>query len=172
MVNKKTSIEKLVISGVLTALVVVLQVMGQFIRFGPFAISLVLIPIVIGAAVCGNAKDRAGNNQSADNYRRAKRAEGGSERKSPYSAVSYGSLLDGELVINVGGYRYERACKALMNGKRSFSTCLCCGMLLGVCLHKHIIAEGAAASVNANGKCIFKAIIESIVRILYRRHCF
>ena len=27
--------------------------MGSFIRFGPFAISLVLIPIVIGAATCG-----------------------------------------------------------------------------------------------------------------------
>lgn len=36
-----------------TALVVVLQFMGQFIRFGPFSISLTLIPIVVGAALYG-----------------------------------------------------------------------------------------------------------------------
>lgn len=41
------------LTAILTALVVVLQFLGQFIRFGPFAISLVLIPIVIGAATCG-----------------------------------------------------------------------------------------------------------------------
>lgn len=40
-------------TAILTALVVVLQFMGQFIRLGPFMISLVLIPIVIGAAVGG-----------------------------------------------------------------------------------------------------------------------
>ena len=45
--------KKLVLGAVLTALVVVLQSLGQFIRIGPFAISLVLIPIVIGAATCG-----------------------------------------------------------------------------------------------------------------------
>ena len=43
----------LVLAAVLTALVIILQFMGTFIRFGPFAISLVLIPIVIGAATCG-----------------------------------------------------------------------------------------------------------------------
>lgn len=47
------STETLVLGAILTALVIVLQLMGQFIRFGPFAISLVLIPIVIGAAKCG-----------------------------------------------------------------------------------------------------------------------
>ena len=31
--------------GLLTAVVVVLQLLGSFIRFGPFSISLVLIPI-------------------------------------------------------------------------------------------------------------------------------
>ena len=36
-----------------TALVVMLQLLGSFIRFGPFSISLVLLPIVIGAAVYG-----------------------------------------------------------------------------------------------------------------------
>ena len=45
--------EKLVFGALLTALVIVLQFLGSFIRFGPFAISLVLIPIVIGAATCG-----------------------------------------------------------------------------------------------------------------------
>ena len=43
----------LVLGAILTALVIVLQCMGSFIRFGPFSISLVLIPIVIGAATCG-----------------------------------------------------------------------------------------------------------------------
>ncbi len=37
----------------LTAIVVVLQLLGSFIRFGVFSISLVLIPIVVGAALCG-----------------------------------------------------------------------------------------------------------------------
>jgi uncharacterized membrane protein len=46
------AVKKLAIGGILTALVVVLQMMGQFIKFGPFAISLVLIPIVLGAALC------------------------------------------------------------------------------------------------------------------------
>lgn len=52
--NTKNSqaVKKLAIGGILTALVVVLQMMGQFIKFGPFAISLVLIPIVLGAALC------------------------------------------------------------------------------------------------------------------------
>ncbi len=39
----------------LTAIVVVLQLLGSFIRFGPFSISLVLIPIVVGAALYGAA---------------------------------------------------------------------------------------------------------------------
>ncbi len=47
------AIQKLVLAAVMTALVVILQFMGAFIRFGPFSISLVLIPIVICAAVCG-----------------------------------------------------------------------------------------------------------------------
>ena len=51
--QKRMSTEKLVFGALLTALVVLLQFLGSFIRFGPFAISLVLVPIVIGAAVCG-----------------------------------------------------------------------------------------------------------------------
>lgn len=51
--DNSESVKKIAIAGILTALVVVLQMMGQFIKFGPFAISLVLIPIVLGAALCG-----------------------------------------------------------------------------------------------------------------------
>ena len=43
----------LVLGAILTALVIILQYLGQFIRLGPFSISLVLVPIVIGAAACG-----------------------------------------------------------------------------------------------------------------------
>lgn len=38
---------------ILIALVVILQLLGQFIRFGPASITLVLLPIVVGAAVYG-----------------------------------------------------------------------------------------------------------------------
>ena len=51
--SNKLATEKMVIGAILTALVVILQYLGSFIRFGPFSISLVLIPIVIGAATCG-----------------------------------------------------------------------------------------------------------------------
>ncbi len=50
--NKLTT-ASLVMGAVLTALVVILQYFGAFIKIGPFSISLVLVPIVIGAAVCG-----------------------------------------------------------------------------------------------------------------------
>ena len=49
--NKTT--KTMVLGAILTALVVVLQMAGSFIRFGMFSMSLVLIPIVIGAATCG-----------------------------------------------------------------------------------------------------------------------
>ncbi len=51
--TKSMSAQTLVMGAVLTALVVILQLMGSFVKFGPFAISLVLIPIVIGTATCG-----------------------------------------------------------------------------------------------------------------------
>ncbi|MBO5274353.1 MAG: ECF transporter S component [Clostridia bacterium] len=51
--KQRMSTRTMVLGAVLTALVVVLQMMGSFIRFGPFSISLVLIPIVVGAAMCG-----------------------------------------------------------------------------------------------------------------------
>ncbi len=49
--EKRMKTQALALGAVLTALVVVLQLMGSFIRFGPFSISLVLVPIVIGAAM-------------------------------------------------------------------------------------------------------------------------
>ncbi len=51
--ERRNKTEKLVLAALLTALVVLLQYLGAFVRFGPFSISLVLIPIVIGAATCG-----------------------------------------------------------------------------------------------------------------------
>lgn len=51
--NQKMSIETTVLAGLLTAIVIVLQMLGSFIRLGPFQICLVLLPIVIGAATCG-----------------------------------------------------------------------------------------------------------------------
>ena len=47
------SAKTLALGAILTALVVILQFMGSFIHLGMFSISLVLIPIVIGAAMCG-----------------------------------------------------------------------------------------------------------------------
>ena len=51
------SVETRVLTGVaiFTAIVIVLQLLGAFIRFGPFSISLVMIPIVVGAALYGPA---------------------------------------------------------------------------------------------------------------------
>ncbi len=51
--TNKLSTSTLVMGAVLTALVLILQYLGTFIKLGPFSISLVLIPIVIGAATCG-----------------------------------------------------------------------------------------------------------------------
>lgn len=44
---------KLVYAALLTALVVILQFAGAWIHIGPFSCTLVLPPIVIGAALCG-----------------------------------------------------------------------------------------------------------------------
>jgi Predicted membrane protein len=51
--SRKTDIRKLTGIALFTAIVVVLQLLGSVIRFGPFSISLVLIPIVVGAALYG-----------------------------------------------------------------------------------------------------------------------
>jgi len=51
--RKTMSTKTLVMGAILTALVIILQMLGIAIRFGPFSVSLVLLPIVIGAATCG-----------------------------------------------------------------------------------------------------------------------
>ena len=53
--SKRNSIstKTLTYAAIMTALVIVLQFMGSFIKFGMFSISLVLVPIVIGTALCG-----------------------------------------------------------------------------------------------------------------------
>lgn len=51
--KKVMSPQTLAFGAILTAMVIVLQFMGTFIHLGVFSISLVLIPIVIGATVCG-----------------------------------------------------------------------------------------------------------------------
>lgn len=51
--KKNFDVKKLTTGAILTALVIILQLLGSFIKFGPFSVSLVLVPIVIGAAVCG-----------------------------------------------------------------------------------------------------------------------
>lgn len=50
--NKMTT-KNMVLASILTALVVILQFVGAAIKLGPFSISTVLVPIVIGAATCG-----------------------------------------------------------------------------------------------------------------------
>lgn len=52
-INRKNSTFKLAGLGILTAIVVVLQVLTTYIHFGPFSITLALIPIVIGASMYG-----------------------------------------------------------------------------------------------------------------------
>ena len=51
--KKVLPIDKMVLGALLTALVVVLQLAGSFIKFGPFSVSLVLVPIALGAILCG-----------------------------------------------------------------------------------------------------------------------
>lgn len=53
MKAKQMSAKTLVMGAVMTALVIILQYLGSFIKLGTFSISLVLIPIVIGTATCG-----------------------------------------------------------------------------------------------------------------------
>ena len=56
MKNTKTSsisTQKLVLSAIMTALVVILQFLSMNMRFSMFSITLTLVPIVLGAALCG-----------------------------------------------------------------------------------------------------------------------
>ena len=50
--NMKTT-QTIAFLGVLTAIVIVLQALALNIRFGVFSITLVLVPIIVGAAICG-----------------------------------------------------------------------------------------------------------------------
>ena len=54
-IMKKSKLAPSTLAGmaILTAVVIILQLIGSQIRFGPFSISLVLIPIVVGAALFG-----------------------------------------------------------------------------------------------------------------------
>lgn len=49
------AVRKLTGTAILAALVIVLQVLSNFVRFGPFPITLALAPIIIGGAVYGVA---------------------------------------------------------------------------------------------------------------------
>ncbi|WP_178667106.1 ECF transporter S component [uncultured Eubacterium sp.] len=49
----KTNTQKVVGMGLFTAIIVALQMLASAIKFGPFSITLVLAPIVIGAALYG-----------------------------------------------------------------------------------------------------------------------
>ncbi len=51
--TSKKQTRTLVLGAVFTALVFVLQYLGSFIRFGMFSVTLVLLPIIVGAATCG-----------------------------------------------------------------------------------------------------------------------
>ena len=53
MTNRKQQTQTIVLGAVFTALVFVLQYLGSFIRFGVFSVTLVLLPIIVGAATCG-----------------------------------------------------------------------------------------------------------------------
>ncbi|MFR1517645.1 MAG: ECF transporter S component [Clostridia bacterium] len=49
----KSKVQKMVGMALFAAIVVVLQIIGNYIRIGNFSISLVLIPIIVGAALYG-----------------------------------------------------------------------------------------------------------------------
>ena len=52
--QKRMSTETMVIGAVMTAFVIVLQLLATFTTFfGPFSTAIGLVPIVIGAALCG-----------------------------------------------------------------------------------------------------------------------
>jgi len=53
--NASSNTKKLTGLAIFTAIIVVLQFVGSFIKFGMFSISLVLVPIVVGAAIYGLA---------------------------------------------------------------------------------------------------------------------
>ncbi|MCL2820180.1 MAG: ECF transporter S component [Oscillospiraceae bacterium] len=50
---KRFDTRKLVLLALLTAIVIIFQFLGTFVRFGQFSVSLVLMPIAVGAALLG-----------------------------------------------------------------------------------------------------------------------
>ena len=65
---KTTKIRRMVGVAILAAIVVVLQSVGSFIRFGSVSVSLVLIPIVVGAAMYGPGAGAVLGGSSALSY--------------------------------------------------------------------------------------------------------
>ena len=54
MTNNKQKTQKLVLGAIMTGLVIILQLIGSATTFfGPFSTAVALIPIVLGAAMCG-----------------------------------------------------------------------------------------------------------------------
>lgn len=53
MSRNSEKIERITILAILTAIVIVLQIICTFVKFGPFSITLALAPIIIGAALYG-----------------------------------------------------------------------------------------------------------------------
>jgi len=53
--NSQEKTRRLAGLALFTALIVILQLLGSFIRFSPVSVSLVALPIVVGAAVYGSA---------------------------------------------------------------------------------------------------------------------
>ena len=53
--NSQGKTQRLAGLALFTALIVILQLLGNFIRFGPVSVSLVALPIAVGAAVYGGA---------------------------------------------------------------------------------------------------------------------
>ena len=53
MQTRSEKTKRLVGLALFTAIVVVLQLLGSFIHLGTFSVSLVLVPIVVGAALYG-----------------------------------------------------------------------------------------------------------------------
>ena len=51
--NTKGKTLEIVMCAIISALVLILQLMGAFIKFGPFSVTIVLVPIVVGVASCG-----------------------------------------------------------------------------------------------------------------------
>lgn len=50
---RHSAVKRIAVLGLISAIVVILQLAGSFIKFGPFSVTLVLLPIVVGASLYG-----------------------------------------------------------------------------------------------------------------------